>query len=195
MTIKLIIAVDQANAIGWSDGRLAHAGLKQDMARFKALTMNGMVVMGRSTYLSLGRPNGLPNRRNIVLSRRPYSEIRGQIVGDVEIISSLDWVVKHDASARARAAEEWQDDAPGIWIIGGKSVYEEALRLGIVDQIYLTVIHSTSQADVVMDTDLVSWKHFILTERKRGIFWEAEPISRQWDGEVETSYMHLRKQQ
>lgn len=191
--IKMIIAVDHSNVIGWSDGRLAYTGLKQDMKRFKELTTNSTVVMGRTTYLSLGRPNGLPNRRNIVLSRRPYSEIRGQIVGDVEIVSSLDWVVKHDASARARAAEEWQDAVPDIWIIGGKSVYEEALRLSIVDEIYLTVIHATSDADVVMDTDLVSWKHFILLQRSMGIQWESTPISRQWDGDYETSYMLLRK--
>ena len=191
MTIKLIIAVDQSNAIGWSDGRLAHTGLKHDMQRFKQLTTNSMVVMGRSTYLSLGRPNGLPNRRNVVLTRRPYSEVRGQF-GDVEIISSLDWVVQHNEAAHRTVAGTDREPAD-IWIIGGKSVYEEALKMGIVDEIYLTVVHTTSEADVVMDTDIAAWKHFILKQRAIGTNWEAQPVSRQSDGNLETSYMHLRK--
>jgi dihydrofolate reductase len=190
--INLIIAVDQGNAIGWSDGRLAYPGLKQDMARFKELTTNSTVVMGRSTYLSLGRPAGLPNRRNIVLTRKPYSEVRGTISSEVEIISSLDWVAQHAAASKLTTSIIGRQTGD-IWIIGGASVYDEALKKGIVDEIYLTLVHAVSEADVRMETDLASWRHFIITEKKQGRIWAGIPTSRQWDGEVETSYVNLIK--
>jgi dihydrofolate reductase len=184
--IKMIVAVDTGNAIGWSDGALAYHGLKSDMARFKALTTNSTVVMGRSTYLSLGRPNGLPNRRNIVLTRRPYSEIRGQIQGNVEIISSLDWMVAHQARLGGKA----EDD---VWIIGGASVYDEALSKGIVDEIHMTLVHASCEADVRLKTDLAAWKLFVIRERVLGVLWEPEIGSTEWDGDFQTTYIVLRK--
>lgn len=178
----MILAVDLGNAIGWADGMLAYRDLKLDMARFKALTTNSKVVMGRTTYLSLGRPNGLPNRHNFVLTRRPYSEIRGQIVGDVSIISGLDYVVQMDKNSDV-----------DTWIIGGASVYEEALEKNIVDEIHLTVVHATCEADVRLKTDLVSWKLFVLRQRAIGINWEAEIGNNILDGDFYTTYIVLRK--
>lgn len=179
MTIKMILAVDQGGAIGWSDGRLAYPSLKQDMQRFKELTTGQTVVMGFNTFKSLGRPKGLPNRKNIVLTRKHPIDARGWIDSSIDIVSSLGWV------------KTWFERRPEetCCIIGGASVYEEALAKDMVDEIYLTLIHSTCPADVKMTTDLVSWKHFVLTERKRGVNWEVNPISRQWDGDVETSYL------
>jgi dihydrofolate reductase len=190
--IKMIVAVDTGNAIGWSDGALAYRGLKSDMARFKALTSNSTVVMGRSTYLSLGRPNGLPNRRNIVLTRRPYSEFREQIKGDVEIISSLDWVVQHNAAA-IRTVAGTDREPSDVWLIGGASVYDEALAKGIVDEIHMTLVHASCEADVRLKTDIAAWKLFVIRERVRGVLWEPEIGSTEWDGDFQTTYIVLRK--
>lgn len=190
--IKLIVALDNVNTIGFSDGRLAYTGLKKDLSRFKDLTMHSTVVMGRTTYLTLGRPNGLPNRRNIVLSRRPYSQIRNQILGDVEIISSLDWAVQHDEAARRTVAGTDREPAD-TWIIGGAQVYDEALRLGIVDAIYLTLVHSTSEGDVRLQTDLAAWKLFLLHEERLGRHWVADVGDTEWDGSVQTTYIYLEK--
>lgn len=190
MSIQAILAVDQGGAVGWSDGRLAYPGLKDDMARFKALTTGHTVVMGFNTFRSLNRPNGLPNRRNIVLTRKPWSEARQALGGgDVEVISSLDWVQQKDEIDRRRAAEGWHEQTPITWLIGGASVYDEAFRRGMVDKVHLTLIHSTCDADVRLETDLVAWKRFVLTERKRDIHWEVEPVSTQQDGDVRTSYI------
>ena len=181
MTIQAILAVDQGGAIGWSDGRLAYPGLKQDMARFKALTTGHTVVMGFNTWRSLNRTSGLPNRRNVVLTRKPWAEARPFFdpSASIDIISDLGWVQRRDQADRAATT----------WLIGGASVYDEAFRRGMVDKVHLTLIHATSPADVRLETDLVAWKRFVLTERKRGINWEVEPITRQWDGDVETSYI------
>ena len=183
----MILAVDQGGAIGWSDGRLAYPSLKADMKRFKELTTGHTVVMGFNTFKSLGRPDGLPMRRNVVLTRRPWSEVRGQF-GNVEIISSLDWVKQHNEAAHRTVAGTDRQPA-NIWILGGASVYEEALKMDIVDEIHLTLIHATCDADVRLTTDLMAWKRFVLTERKRGANWEVDTVSRQWDGAVETSYL------
>lgn len=180
MTIKLSVAVDQGGAIGWSDGRMPWR-LPADMKRFKELTTGSTVVMGFNTFKSIGRPQGLPNRRNIVVTRKPWSEARTHFDPscDVDVISSLDWLRTTSICS--------------LWIIGGASVYEEALSKDMVDEIYLTLVHTDSGADVRMTTDLVAWKRFVITQRANGINWEAEPISRQWDGNLETSYITFRK--
>lgn len=193
MTIKLIVAIDPGNVIGWSDGRLAYPGLKQDMARFRELTTGHTVVMGFNTFKSLNRPNGLPNRRNIVLTRKNPMEARGLFGDAIEVVSSLDWVEHLGDINRRRAADGWYDEPPIIWIIGGASVYEEALKKDMVDEIYLTLVHGTSEGDVRLTTDLAAWKRFILTERKRGVNWEPIIGTRQRDGDLETSYLQLKR--
>lgn len=192
MSIRMILAIDAGNAVGWSNGELAYKGLKKDMARFKALTTNSTVVMGRSTYLSLGRPNGLPNRRNVVLTRQPYSVFREQIKGDVEIISSLDWVVQHNEAAIRTVAGT--DRVPSdTWIIGGASVYDEALEKGIVDEIHLTLVYASCEADVRLKTDLAAWKLFVIREADQGRFWGFKIHDSEFDGGFETTYIILRK--
>lgn len=186
MTIKMILAIDQGGAIGWSDGRLPWK-LKGDMWRFKELTTGGIVVMGFNTFKSLNRPVGLPNRRNIVLTRKHPKETFGHFEGDVEVISDLSYINRLDNRLRE------EPSSPTIWIIGGATVYEEALHQNMVDEIYLTLVHADSGADVKLATDLVAWKRFILTERLRGIEWEPLIGTRQWDGDVETSYLHFTR--
>lgn len=167
MTVRMIVAADQGNSIGWANGELPWK-ITPDMERFKSLTMGSTVVMGRTTFNSLKRPNGLPNRRNIVLTRQPWSDVRGQFQGtNVEVISSLDFV-------RDVLQEPKDGVVPDVWVIGGASVYGEAIEKKIVDEVYFTAVHTLSGGDVVLPFDLYGWKLFILCERARGVFWEAE---------------------
>jgi dihydrofolate reductase len=163
--IKMIVAVDQGNAIGWADGRLPWK-IPYDMKRFKEKTTGGIVVMGRTTYQTLNMPDGLPNRQNFVLTRRPYSEVRGQF-GNVDIISSLDYVVDRAASV---------PDGRDIWIIGGASVYAEAIEKQLIDELHVTFVHTTSGADVTLPFDLYAWKFFILHQRKLGVEWAMDDL-------------------
>ena len=64
--ISIIVAVAENGIIGDKNTLLWH--ISEDLRRFKALTTGHPVVMGRKTFESLGRP--LPNRRNVVISRR-----------------------------------------------------------------------------------------------------------------------------
>ncbi len=123
--ISIIAAVAKDRAIGF-ENKLIY-WLPNDLKRFKALTTGHTIVMGRNTFLSL--PKGaLPNRRNIVLSRS-QKEFPG-----CETYSSLKEALQHCAPD-----EE-------IYIIGGASVYKQALP--IADRLCLTEIDDTpEQAD------------------------------------------------
>ena len=64
--IHIIAAIDQQRGIGYGGDMLYH--IREDLRRFKSLTMGHTLVMGRKTFDSL--PGGaLPGRRNIVITR------------------------------------------------------------------------------------------------------------------------------
>ena len=75
--ISHLVAVSKNNVIGvnndlpWS--------LKDDLAHFKKYTLNKIIIMGRKTFESIGRP--LPNRKNYVVSRT-IKDIPGAYVFD-----------------------------------------------------------------------------------------------------------------
>ena len=67
MKIHLIWAQDTNGGIG-KNGKLPWH-ISEDLKKFKSLTYNSTVIMGRKTWDSLPiKP--LPNRRNFVLSRQ-----------------------------------------------------------------------------------------------------------------------------
>ncbi len=134
--ISIIAAIAENNAIGLN-GKLLY-WLPADLKRFKALTTGHTIIMGRKTFDSL--PKGaLPNRRNVVLTRSK-KDFPG-----AESFSSL-----KEALANCAPKED-------IYIIGGASVYAEALPL--VDRLCLTEVHDTpDEADAFFpDFDRTEW--------------------------------------
>lgn len=120
MRINIIAAVAQNRAIGF-ENKLIY-WLPDDLKRFKQLTTGHTIIMGRNTYLSL--PKGaLPNRRNVVLSRT-VPEIPG-----CDVYASLE-----EALANCSPEED-------IYVIGGSSVYNQALPLA--DRLCLTEVNDT----------------------------------------------------
>ncbi len=125
MNISLIAAVDENNGIGNDNQLLCY--LPADLKRFKALTINHSIVMGRKTFESL--PKGaLPKRRNIVLTQNKNFH-----APNIEVIHSLD--------------ELWEmcNNEDNIFIIGGGSIYN--LFMPKATHLYLTKIHHTFKAD------------------------------------------------
>jgi dihydrofolate reductase len=161
--IRAILAVDQGNAIGWSDGRLPWT-IPSDLKRFKELTFCGTVVMGRKTFESLERPDGLPGRKNIVLSSGVIDAGPA-----VSTIKSLNYV---QASQECLGCTP--GDLPDLWIIGGAQVYAQALERHLIDELYITLVQCNSGADVKLPFELYSWKFFILAQRKRGVLWDVQ---------------------
>lgn len=135
MSLNIIAAVAANRAIGYENQLLYW--LPNDLKRFKALTTGHTIVMGRRTFKSL--PKGaLPNRRNIVLSRS------GQSFPGCETYASL-----AEALAHCTPAEE-------VYIIGGATVYEQALPLA--DRLCLTEIDDTpAQADAFFPPYRETW--------------------------------------
>jgi dihydrofolate reductase len=125
--LSLIVATDENKLIGNNNQLPWH--LPADLAHFKNLTQNNIVVMGRKTYDSLPeqyRP--LPNRKNVIISRNSNLKI-----ANCEVFSSLETMIK-----------AFEDKAK-LMIIGGMSIYEQALPL--VDKVYLTTIHHKFTGD------------------------------------------------
>ena len=123
--ISIIAAVARNRAIGFKNKLIYW--LPNDLKRFKALTTGHTIIMGRNTFLSL--PKGaLPNRRNIVLSRS------AKAFEGCDVYPSLEAALEHCAP---------DED---IYIIGGASVYRQALPLA--DRLCLTEIDDTpAEAD------------------------------------------------
>ena len=118
--ISIIAAVAKNRAIGFQNKLIYW--LPNDLKRFKTLTTGHTIIMGRNTFLSL--PKGaLPNRRNIVLSRSQKA------FPGCDTYFSLEEALKHCTP---------DED---IYIIGGASVYRQALK--IADRLCLTEIDDT----------------------------------------------------
>lgn len=118
--IALILSATLDHAIGNAGDLLFH--ISADMKRFKALTTGHPVIMGRKTFESL--PKGaLPDRRNIVLTRRPDWSAPG-----AERADSLE-----DALAMCEADDE-------VFVIGGAEIYR--LALPKADRLDLTLINT-----------------------------------------------------
>jgi dihydrofolate reductase len=98
-----------------------------DWRRFKRVTMGSIVVMGRTTFESIGKP--LPGRRNIVVTSHVID------VPDVECVRSVE-----QAIARTRGAD--------VWFIGGARIYQDAMK-------YVDVIDVTYVPDYVDGLDAV----------------------------------------
>jgi dihydrofolate reductase len=101
--------------------------LPEDFKWFKKLTTGHILVMGRKTFESIGKP--LPNRTTFVLTRSP------QPLTGVEVITNLDQL-------KSRLPE---NDLREIFICGGAQIYEQILPL--CSDLYLTLVKRTVQGD------------------------------------------------
>lgn len=127
MKIILIAAMADNRIIGKS-GQLPW-DIREDLQNFKRLTTGGVIIMGRKTYESIGRP--LPNRRNIVLSS--------------EIVQK-EWIeIFHAISDIFKAlTREWIEQ---VFLIGGQKIYEVFLNDSLVDEIWLSKIPGDYEGD------------------------------------------------
>lgn len=140
----IIVAVADNWGIGVKNALPWH--ISEDLQYFKAVTKGYPVIMGRSTYFSIGRP--LPGRKNIVLN------LGGDPIDGVTCVYSFD-------EAYAAAEETGKDKC---FIIGGASVYKAALP--DMDRLYITHVHTeVTDADVffpVIDPDI--WERISTSE-------------------------------
>ena len=121
MKLIIIAAIANNRVIG-NEGKIPWH-ISEDLKRFKRLTTGNVVLMGRRTWESLGKP--LSHRRNVVVTSRP--------IAGVECYSTID-----EALAALRNQEK-------VFVIGGARVYAELL--GRADELFLTYVEQDVEGD------------------------------------------------
>jgi dihydrofolate reductase len=135
----IIAAVADNKAIG--NGNKLIYRIANDMQHFKELTLGNVVIMGRKTYESIGRP--LPSRDNIVITSH---ELSGDEYENLWAVRSLE-----EAYELAETL-----DGLKIYVIGGAQLYEAALPY--TEWLDLTeVLDSPGNADAFFPSDLTEF--------------------------------------
>jgi dihydrofolate reductase len=123
--LTLIAATSTNNALGKDNQLVWH--LPDDFKRFKALTSEHYIIMGRKTFESFPKP--LPNRTHVIITRQSdYIAPEGCIV-----VSSLEKAIE--------ACPKNEE----VFIIGGGEIYKQSIDRA--DKVELTRVHTTVEAD------------------------------------------------
>jgi dihydrofolate reductase len=130
MDIVLLAAVAENGVIG--RGNALPWRLRSDMMHFRALTMGKPVVMGRKTYLSIGKP--LKGRTTIVVSRDRSFAAPGIVAAP-----SL------DAALAAARGDALRRNADAIVVAGGADIYAQVMPRAT--QLAITEVHTPSEGD------------------------------------------------
>lgn len=150
--ISLIAACANNGVIGYKNNLPWH--LSADLKRFKELTLNKTVIMGRKTYDSIGKP--LPNRENIIVTRDHSFQANGCIIAH---------------SLQEAITQAHHDE---IMIIGGATIYQQAFS--IADRLYLTRIHLNPEGDAFFpEWDIADWQ--LVSTEKHPLDPETNPIA------------------
>jgi dihydrofolate reductase len=130
LRIVLVAAVAENGVIGRNNALPWR--IKSDMARFRARTMGKPVVMGRKTFLSIGKP--LDGRTNIVVSRNAAFGAPGIVVAP-----SL------EAALLAAHGDALRRGVDEIMVIGGTEIFAQAMPLA--DRLDIALVHARPEGD------------------------------------------------
>lgn len=137
--MELIVASSENGVIGLNNTIPWY--LPEDLKIFKQKTLNCNIIMGKATYESIGKP--LPKRMNYVLSTTM------QPTEGVVVLRSWDEVYSIKGNT---------------FIIGGGSIYEQALKMGIITTIHWTRVKGEIKGDTYFLPDLTQFKLSSTTE-------------------------------
>ena len=134
MKLSILVATSLNNVMGYQNKLPWH--LPEDLKRFKEITLGHSIIMGRKTFLSIGKP--LPGRTNLILTRNPKFSADG-----VEVIGNFDELLQKDHSKGE------------YFVIGGAEIYQQSLPY--VQKIYRTLINQEFTGDTFFPT--IDWNH------------------------------------
>lgn len=148
MIISSIVAVAKNRVIG-SDNDIPWR-LSTDLKYFKKQTSGHHIIMGRKSFLSIGKP--LPNRTNVIITRDPYF-----IASNCIVVHSIPEALE---IAKNRGETE-------VFITGGGTIYEQTMD--IVDRLYVTEVDAKPEGDVHFPAiDHSQWKLISQDPRQSG---------------------------
>jgi dihydrofolate reductase len=124
--IAIIVAMSENRVIGRDNGLPWH--LPADLKHFKAISTGHPILMGRKTFVSLGKP--LPKRTNIIVTRQKDFAVEGA-------------VVVHSIAEGLKLAKEQEEQ---VFVIGGADIFKQAIPQ--VDTLFLTIVHAEVEGDV-----------------------------------------------
>ena len=150
--LSIIVAKAKNNIIGKDNALIWH--LPAHLKRFKKLTTNHTIIMGRKTFESLGRV--LPNRYHIILCNDAQMQIDNENVEILDDISMLD---------------KYINDNKEHFVIGGATMYR--LLMPYCQKMYITEINQEFEGDVSFpEINMNEWK---ITQREQGLKDEKNP--------------------
>ncbi len=153
LPVVIVAAMAENRVIGRNGGMPWH--LPADMAHFRKLTLGNPIIMGRLTHQSLGKV--LDGRHNIILSRQRRFPALDFQFPKCTVVHSLD-------EAFMKASEVASSNVREIAVIGGASIYEQALPFA--DRIHLTLVHASFEGDVLFPRiSPRSWREVSRTKR------------------------------
>ena len=152
MNIVIFAAVSENGVIGRSNALPWR--LRSDLRHFRSLTMGKPVVMGRKTYLSIGKP--LPGRTVIVVSRDPAFAAPGIVVAP-----------NLDAAFAVARGDALRRNADAIVVAGGADIYAQAMPRA--DRLVITQVRMQAEGDVRFPTiDPNVWREVSRSEHEPG---------------------------
>ena len=152
--ISISVAVSKNNIIGKNNDLPWH--ISEDLKRFKRITSNKKMIMGRKAFESL--PGILPNREHIIITRNENFKVDSDKV-----------TVVHDLNSLIEKYSKCEDE---VFVIGGAEIYKQFLPY--VQKIYLTQIDETFEGDtywpeINYDEFKTEYTSEQLTDEKNGL--------------------------
>lgn len=135
MILSSIAAMAQNRVIG-KDNKLPW-NLPEDLKFFREKTKGHVIIMGRKTFESLGKP--LPNRFHIVITRQEGYDFSDPMV---EVVHDLPTAIELAHMLTTKYKSKFGDEA---FIVGGGEIYRQAMD--VIDRLYLTVIEKDFEGD------------------------------------------------
>jgi len=152
MDILIVAAIAENGVIG--RGNALPWRLKSDMQHFRALTMGKPVIMGRKTYLSIGRP--LSGRTTIVVSRDRSFAAPGIVVAP-----------SFDAALTSARGDALRRAADAIVVAGGAEIYAQAMERAM--RLVLTRVHMQVEGEARFPPiDATLWHETARSEHAAG---------------------------
>lgn len=148
MKISSIVAVANNGVIG-NDNDIPWR-ISTDLKYFKKVTSGHHIIMGRKSFLSIGKP--LPNRTNIIVTRDPF------------FVATNCIVVHSIPEALEYAANNGEEE---VFITGGGMIYEQTMDL--VDKLYITEVDAAPEGSVHFpEIDKAKWNLISEDHRSKG---------------------------